>query len=216
MAKKQKTLYDRVQDYLKKYQSGFDTVNEYNGKFSEVQYEFANYLISVYGRNERARQYLQPLLLSADVTGSGSGIMQTPTLFMHFLSADYMSRPVHMLSVNQLMAFEQIPQRRGDLAKKRVNLTGINNGWLAKPASAYAITVQYVKHPPVSTIAFTITATADEDILTYDDAATVDFVWSEDCINLLLYMMLSKVGMATREEVISQYAQLGLNQEAVK
>lgn len=216
MATKQKTLYDRVNDYLKKYQSGFDTVDDYNGKFYQVQYELANYLIHIYARNERAQQYLQPLIVSADVTGSASGVMATPADFMQFLSAEYAGKPVHKVSVNQLVAYEELPQRRGDLTKKRVNITGINNGWLAKPASAYTITVNYVKHPPVSTIAFTLTETADEDILTYDEANTEDFVWSEDCINLLVYMMLEKVGIAVREEILREYAQLGLNQEAGK
>lgn len=216
MAKKIKILYDRTNDYLKKYQSGFDTIEDFNGKLYQVQYELANFLISIYARNERAQQYLEPILVSADVTGSGSGVMATPPDFMLFMSAEYAGKPVHKVSVNQLVAYEQIPQRRGDLVKKRVNITGINNGWLAKPASAYTITVNYVKHPPIATIAFTETETEDEDILAYDDDNTIDFVWSEDCINLLLYMMLDKIGLSVREDVIREYAQLGLNQEAAK
>lgn len=216
MATKQETLYNRVNDYLKKYQSGFDTVADYNGKFYQVQYELANYLIAIHARNERAQQYLQPLIVSANVTSSASGVMPLPAEFMYYLSGEYLGKPIHKVSVNQLITYETLPQRRGDLSKSRVNITGINNGWLAKPASVFTVLINYVKHPPASSIAFTLSATGEEDILTYDEPNTVDFVWSEDCINLLVYMMLDKVGMSVREELLREYAQLGLAQEAAK
>lgn len=216
MAKKQKIVWDRVNDYVKKYQSGFDAVEDYNGKFYQVQYELANYLISIHAINEKAQELLQPLIVSAPVTASSTGFINKPAEFMYYLSGSYEGKPIHKLSANQLDTYELLPQRRGDLDKKRVNITGIDGGWEARPATAFSAKIRYVKQPPVSTIAFTIQSTEDEDILAYDDDATVDFVWSDECINLIVYMMLEKYGVSMREKLLQEYSQLGLAKEAVK
>lgn len=216
MAKKIKILYDRTNDYLKKYQSGFDTVVDFNGKFYQVQYEFANYLISILGTNERAAEYLSHLILTDNATASAGGVIPKPTDFMHYLSASYLGKPVHNISPNQIDTYELIPQRRGSLAKKRVNITGISTGWEARPATAFDIKVRYVKQPPAASIVFTEQETSNEYVLVYNDASTVDFIWTEDCMNILLFMMLEKIGIAVREQLLNEYAQLGLAREAIK
>lgn len=216
MAKKQKLVYDRLIDYAKKYQSGLDIVTDYNSRFAEVQQELANYLISIVGFNEKAEQLLDPLIVSETTAAPTSGKITRPTDFLFLLSGSYEGKPIHKLSANQLATYEQIPQRRGDLTKARVNIASVDGEWEVMPATATGISLRYVKVPPLSTIAFTISSTNDEDIMTYDDATTVDFVWGEICIPLLIYMMLEKYGVSIREELLREYARLGISMEAIK
>lgn len=216
MAKKQKLVYDRLIDYAAKYQSGLDIVTDYNSRLAEVQQELANYLVSIIGVNERAEQLLDPLIVGAVTAAPTSGLITRPTDFMHLLSGSYGGAPIHKLSANQLATYEQIPQRRGDLTKNRVNIASVDGKWEVKPATATGIVLRYVKTPPLAIIAFTYSSTADEDIMTYDDAATVDFVWDTDCIPLIIFMMLDKYGVSVREQLLMEYARLGIGTEAVK
>lgn len=214
MAKKHKLLYDRLTDYAKKYQSGLDIATDYNSRFAEVQEEFANYLVSILAVNDKAEQFLDPLIVTA-TPATASGQITRPTDFRNYISASYSGYPVHKLSANQLETYEQIPQRKGDLTKNRVNICAQDGKWKVMPATA-TISLKYVKDVPVSTIAFTYSSTDDEDIMVYDDTTTVDFVWDEQCIPILVYMMLEKYGVSVREQLLQQYALLGLSREEVK
>lgn len=216
MAKKHKLVYDRLIDYAKKYQSGLDIETDYNSRFAEVQQELTNHLISIVGTNEKAERLLDPLIVSSTTGSPSSGKITRPTDFLYLLSGSYDGKPIHKLSANQLATYEQIPQRRGDLSKKRVNIASVDGKWEVKPDTATGISLRYVKVPPLSTIAFTITETADEDIMAYNDSATVDFVWGEMCIPLIIYMMLEKYGISVREQILMEYAKLGISMEASK
>lgn len=214
MAKKQKLVYDRLSDYAKKHQSGLDIAEDYNSRFAEVQQELANYLISIIG-NERAEQLLDPLIVT-DTTETIDGVIAKPTSLLYLLSGSYNGKPIHKLSANQMETYEMIPQRRGDLTKNRVNIDSSNQKWRVKPETATGIKVKYVKAPPVSTIAFTYQSNEDEDIMEYNELATVDFVWGVDCIPLLVYMMLEKYGISVRERILQEYARLGIKEEEVR
>lgn len=216
MAKKQKLVYDRLKDYAAKYQSGLDVVTNYNSRFAEVQQELSNYLISIIGFNERAEQLLDPLIKDFTTAAPTDGLITRPEDFSHFLSGAYEGSPIHKLSPNQMATYEQIPQRRGDLSKKRVNISSVGGKWDVKPATATGIKVRYVISPPTSTIAFTYSSTDDEYIMAYDDGSTVDFVWGEECIPLLVYMMLDKYGLSVREQLLMEYARLGIAKEEIK
>jgi hypothetical protein len=216
MAKKHKLVYDRLIDYAKKYQSGFDIEADYNSRFAEVQQELANYLITVVGYNSKAENLLDPLIKSATTGTPTSGKVARPDDFLHLLSGSYEGYPIHILSSNQLATYEQIPQRKGDISKKRVNIASVDGKWEVKPDTATGISIRYVKIPPLSTIAFQISETENEYVMSYDDAATVDFVWGDICVPLIIYMMLEKYGVSMREEILREYARLGISMEEVK
>jgi hypothetical protein len=217
MAKKIKTVWDRVNDYSKKYQSGLNKVSSFNGNINESVKELINYLVSIHAINEKASELLQPYIKSASVTGSSTAIFAKPIRFIYYLSASYLDKPVHKLSINQLQTTEQIPQRRGDLSKKRVNIISIDNGFEGRPISAYAIKINYVaSQASNANIVFALSTTQDENILTYDDTATVDFDFDEKCVPLLTYMVLSKLGIEIREQMLMEYSQLGIGRESVK
>jgi hypothetical protein len=217
MAKKIKTVWDRVNDYSKKYQSGLNKVSSFNGNINESVKELINYLVSIQGINERASELLQPYIKSASVTGSSSAIFAKPIRFLYYLSASYLDKPVHKVSINQLQTTEQIPQRRGDLTKKRVNITSIDNGFMGRPISAYSIIFNYVAGQVTDpNIVFSITSTGDENVLVYDDTTTVDFDFDEKCVPLLTYMVLSKIGVEINDQMLTEYSQLGISKESVK
>lgn len=214
MAKKIKTVWDRVADYSKKHQNGFDDVDAFNGKVNEAISELTSYLLSIHAVNERASELLQPYIKSDTLTGSSTAVFTKPADFNYYLSASYEGVPVHKLSINQLDDYEQIAQRKGNLTKKRVNIAGVNNGWEGRPQSAYDIRLNYVFIPSAEPkIVFTEESTEDEDLLEYDDAATIDFLFDVKCIPLITYMVLEKLGVEIREQLLLEYGQLGIAKE---
>ncbi len=216
MDKKIKRVYDFVNDISRKYQSGLLSTTEFNRFFAIAQTEFVNYLISIHAINEKADEYLQPVITIAPVTASSTGIISKPAEFLYYLSGSYNGKPIHKLTSNQIDTYEQLPQRRGDLAKNRINIAGLNNGWEARPATAFTAKIRYVKNVPEAKVVFTLESTPTEDKLVYDANATVDFVWNESCINILGYIMLEKRGVSVRELLLQEYSQLGIAKEMVK
>jgi alanine-alpha-ketoisovalerate/valine-pyruvate aminotransferase len=65
-------------------------------------------------------------------------------------------------------------------------------------------------------IVFSISSNPDGNILVYDDVTTVDFDFDEKCIPLLTYMVLSKLGVEIREQMLLEYSQLGIAKESVR
>lgn len=216
MEKKIKRIYDFCNDISRKHQSGLLSVAEFNRFFAIAQTELVNYLISIHPVNEMADEYLQPVITTAPVTASSTGIITKPTGFLYYLSGSYNGKPIHKLTSNQIDTYEQIPQRRGDLAKNRVNIAGIDNGWEARPASAFTAKIRYVKNVPEAKLVFTKETVSGEDRLVYNDASSIDCVWNESCINLLGYMMLEKRGVSIREQLLQEYSQLGIAKESIK
>lgn len=214
MAKKIYTVWNRVNDYSKRNQSGLNDVTSFNGKVVEAIDELISYLFSIHAINELASELLQPYIKSNTITGSSTAVFTKPTDFNYYLSASYLGKPVHKVSINQLDDYEQIPQRKGNLTKKQVNIAGVNNGWEGRPISAYDIKLNYIFKPTNKpNIVFTVSSTADEDFLVYDDVATVDFLFDEKCIPLITYTVLQKLGVEIREQLLMEYAQLGIAKE---
>lgn len=214
MAKKIKTVYDRVNDYSKQHQSGFDMQSSFNGKINEAIKEIKSFLLSIHAVNERASELLQPYIKSDQITGSASAVFTKPGDYDYYLSASYQGKPVHKVSINQLDDYEQIPQRKGNLAKKKVNIAGVNNGWEGRPVSAYELRLNYLFIPAQQPeLKQTLVSTEFEDRLDYDDTTTVDFLFDEKCIPLITYMVLQKLGVEIREQILMEYSQLGIAKE---
>lgn len=214
MAKKIKTVWDRVNDYSKKQQSGLNDVDSFNRNVEESITELVSYLFSIYNVNERASELLQPYIKSEEITGNSTGVFSKPTDFNYYISSSYQGNPVHKVSLNQLDDYEQIPQRRGDLTKKRVNIAGVNDKWQARPKSEFQITLNFVFTPSEKPkIVFTETNSDDEDILVYNDTSTIDFLFDEKCVPIITYMVLEKFGISVREQILMEYARLGIAKE---
>jgi hypothetical protein len=113
------------------------------------------------------------------------------------------------------MAIARIPQRAPNVANKIVYYR-FNSPETVYfyPAQAIPFSVFYLVYPDEAKIAFTFSETDDEDIMTYDQADSVDLGWPASATNLILYKMLEKYGVQVREQLLQQYAEYGIVQSA--
>lgn len=215
-----KEFIERLQDHTRKYQSAFETGPALTGKINLAQNELAEHLYSIYEINQRAVDLLSPLVVDASIVANSTGIITLPEAYNHKLSFGYVKNgvehPANYLGASQVAITEKLPQRRGDLSKNRVNYTFVNKKIQLFPKSAIAMKLVYVKYPVKAKIAYTYSSAGGEDIRVYDQANSVDMEWGENCFNLLLYMTLDKMGISSRDEILREYAQLGIAKEEVK
>lgn len=213
---------DRLADLTKKNQSGFDAGKDITGKINQCQLELAEYLYSLYEINQKAVDLLNPLIKSdATITSDANGKIIQPTDYNHLLALRYRksATEIHKMqyvATNAVSITSKIPQRKPDLAKNRVLYTFIGSGINVYPQQALPFEMVYVKYPKDAKISYTYTDVNGEPKRTVDPANTVNLEWGMNCFNLLLYMVMDKMGLSVRDNLLTEYAQLGIAKEQVK
>ncbi len=219
------SLWTRVNQYASKYQSGQLVVDAFNSSLAEVQNEVYNDLSPFYQTNEKVRGLLNVWVKSLNdtfVSGSfempsGDGDPQFDRVVSMAIT-DGANPPVIQYEINpitegELVYANRIPQRKPDASKKRVYYL-MDGPLIIKTAPntvALPFLLYYLCYPATAKIAFTYTQTDDEDIMTYDAANSVDLEWAKDAFNILLYKMLEKYGIDTRDQWVSEYARIGIS-----
>ena len=215
------TLWERVNQYAAKYQSGQTVVDTFNGALAEVQAEIYNDLSPFYQENEKVRGLLNPWVKSVSATFVTGSYTSNDPLFDRVISIairDTQIPPnilyaVAPITESELVYANQIPQRKPDLSKSRVYY--LMNGTTTieifpKPGTVPAI-IYYLSYPSEAKIAFTYTEVNDEYVMTYDAANSDDLAWVTDAYNIILYKMLEKYGVETRDQWIEEYSRLGIS-----
>jgi len=213
---------DRLADLTKKNQSGFDAGKGITGTINQCQLELAEYLYSLYEINQKAVDLLTPLIVkNSAVTSNAEGVIVRPEGYNHLLALRYKkgTNEIHKtqyVGTNQVAIISKIPQRKADLAKNRVLYTFTKDGITVYPEKALAFEMVYVKYPKDAKIGYTYSNVNGEPKRVVDPAKTENLEWGMNCFNLLLYMVMDKMGISKRDAILSEYAQLGISREQVK
>lgn len=216
-------LWQRIEGYGAKYQSGTDVVAYFNTALAEVQSEIFNDFSPIYDESEKVKSLLdfwvrpQTGTSNSDGTvgiGTGSETIARP-LGIGYTNSGEVIFGIPEVQESELMAIARIPQRKPDAAKKNVyyrfNSPSTTNFY---PAATTPYSLFYLIYPSEAKIAFTFTSTEDEDIMTYDPANSINLAWPEAASNLILYKLLEKYGVAVREALLQEYAKYGITQTA--
>jgi hypothetical protein len=217
-------LWNRVNQYAAKYQSGQAVVATFNAALAEVQAEVYNDLSPYYQVNEKVRGLLNVWVKVLNATFSaGAYTMPNGNNDPEFdrvisLAITNGSNPatilyeVNPITEGELVYANRIPQRAPDATKKRVYY--LMDGPLTinvRPQTVnLPFVLYYLVYPTKSEIAFTYTETDDEDVMTYDEDNSTNLGWSKDAFNIILYKMLEKYGIETRDQWTAEYARMGL------
>ncbi len=214
-------LWKRLEDYGKKFQSGQDVVDEFNGKIAEIQLEVINDLSPFYQTNELVRGVLDVWTRKIDATSPSTGTIVRPVVgaevFMRVISMGVLDADnkydyeIVQYVETELAIANRIPQRRPSVANKVVCYVPYNKVIQLYPEQAIKYRMYYFIYPTLARIAFTYTSTADEDVMTYDAGGSIQLAWDESASNIILYKLLEKYGIANRELWLSEYAKLGVN-----
>lgn len=213
-------LWKRLADYGKKYQSGIDVVDDFNTKIKEIQLEVINDLSPYYQTNELVRGILEVWVREIVSISSGSGLVALPSVgtevFMRALSlgvvngsGDFLFE-INPYTENEVAISQRFPQRKPDVSKRIVGYVNYNKRIQLYPKSAINYQMFYFIYPTEAKIAFTYTTVDGEDIMAYDDANSVNLAWNENAANIILYKLLEKYGISSRELLLNEYGKLGV------
>lgn len=210
---------ERLTDLTKQNQSGFDTGTDITGKTNQCQLELAQYLYSIYEINQNAVDLMAPITVTAAVSSDTNGLITYPTGYNHLLSLRYLKsanilKKVQRIGIAQLGIIEKLPQRRPDLTKDRILYSYGKTGIQVYPETALNFKMIFAKYPAKANISYTYTNVNGEPKRT--PTAVVDLEWNDNVYNLLLYMVMDKMGLAVRDQLLNEYAQLGIARESVK
>lgn len=208
-------------ELTEKEQSGFSTGKNWTGYINQAQYELAEYLNSIQEINQHAVDLCLPLLVSIPVNSNASGIIPYPDGYNHFkalrLTVGSSVFKTQYLGTNQVALIEEegkIPHRKSNLSKNKVNYTFLNSGIQVYPKQSLSFELVYLKYPTKASIVYNYTEVNGEPKRTVSSSTNMD--WGMNCFNLLIYMVMDKLGLAKRDLILNEFAQLGIAKESVK
>lgn len=219
-------LWTRLNQYSAKYQSGAVVVDTFNAALAETQAEIYNDLSDFYQTNEKVRGLLGPwvkkinqLIINGilDMTSAideddefdrivAMGVTDGAILSVSLYE-------INPITEGELVYTSRIPQRKPDQTKKRIyfmmdGATIIN---LFPVIASIPCLIYYIVFPTEAKIAFTYTETDDEDVMTYSPTDSIDLAWTKDAENIIIYKMLQKYGITSRDNWVAEYSKIGID-----
>lgn len=210
-----------VEQLAKNGTAGYSTEEEKNKAIYSVQYEVLSILCDNYENNQKVSDWLINHVrfdeittndngsLGLDLYGSGSDVGDGSyyrTLSI-LLDGTYICRKVN---INSIGAYKTSPIRKPDITKNRALYYFAEGDIFMLPSQSMNVTHYYCKNPDIAKIAYTESEDGDGDYLVVDELETIDIDFPEGLFNLFAYLMLEKLGIEMKEQLLSQYSQLGL------
>jgi hypothetical protein len=218
-------VWERLNDYAKKHQSGQDTVADFNSKIAEVQLEVHTDLSPFYRENVKIRNLFQPWIrkfTGTEASGQISFPIVEGEVVDRILSGAYMNAGAlqfgaHEISEGEIAMINDVPQRRPGVAKKNIyyytDSANVINTLKASTDPNLSMLFYYLIFPTDASISFTEAEYADEYVQAFDEANSVNLGWNMDAANIIIYKMLEKYGITTREPWLTEYSKLGVTEQ---
>ena len=218
-------VWNRVNDLAKKDQSGYNTAAEFNDRIDQVQLEIVEKIYTYLGYTQRAADILAPFIKTVLLASSNTGVVTPPSDCLHYLSLSYQYTdpisgirwiPCRQLDSNAVDLTAQNPVRNTNPAQNRVQYFNENNLTTICTNSSSQVKIRYVQRPAISQIAFTAQQSSGQYYQTYDPINSIDLLWNDAAFNLIVYLMLEKLGVEIREQFLVEFAQvLGIQREMI-
>lgn len=220
-------LWTRLIQYAQKYQLQVPAVQEFNSNLDEVQREAISLLAPHYQESELVRSLLAPWVRRIyDVSDQTGQFLQplrvgteeeTTETFYRILSLGVTDGNGNLLygispaMEAEIVEMQRIPQRKPDLTKSRVYYINYDGVVQLYPQTAINYILFYLVYPTEALLAFNYTIQNSEYVQQYDPLNSVDLRWDENASNLLLYMLLEKYGISSRDDLLQEYGKIGVN-----
>lgn len=213
--------------YVQKYQLAAPAVQEFNGNLDEVQKEAISLLSPHYQGSELVRSLLAPWVRriydSSDSTGQLNQPLrvgveeETTEIFYRVLSLGVTDGNGSILfgispvMEAEIVEMQRIPQRSPNLAKSRAYYINYDGVIQLYPEQSIPYVLFYLVYPTAAYLAFTYQLVNGEYVQIYDPSNSADLYWDENASNLLLYMLLEKYGISSRDDLLQEYGKVGVS-----
>lgn len=196
-------LWNTVNQMAKTETSGYQTQDEFNRDLASVQTALLSVLAPFYSRNQAIQDILSPFVKGAALSST------KPTDYFRFISGIDRGYPIIPINVNQVGDIQISPIRKPNVKRTYYYFEDKQMKFLASGTPTG--TMSYIRYPLASRIVLTPVSGVDNDYVT--PTADGDLEWNEDAFNFFLYMMLEKLGIEMKEQLLQQYANVGLQRE---
>lgn len=215
-------IYNRIRDLSKTGTSGYQSLDQYNRDSIQVCNHVSEMLATNYEKNGAIVDALALLIKSAtsDVVSDGSGIVALPNDFLHLdsmglvLNAKYCGfQKINRNEVDMIMSSSV---RKFDPAKNHVGYYREDGEIKALPPQVFTITAfRYIRKPVNPVLALTNVSTGNDDYQTLDPDNTTDWEFGSSVADLIVYLMLEKLGVQMKEELLLEYSKLGIDRATI-
>jgi len=218
-------LWDRLKALSKTGTSGYFTQEEFNSNLYSVQYAILSLLCDNYENNQKVSDALiEHVVETGQITALVGGKLfatDISTVLTDYYRALDLKLvigaeefPSIKIAVNEETMYQTSSIRKADLSINRTLHSFKSNNITTFPkvvGQKYVLT--YCKKPVEAKIAFTTAEDANNDYLVVDVANTDDIAFPEGLFNLFTYYMLESMGIEQKENLITEFSQLGINRE---
>lgn len=210
-------VWNRINVLSKNGTSGYQTEEEFNSDLAAVQLELASMLLPLYEKNQQVADALSPFITYEDKTASSTGEVTKNANYLGlatiWLYQNLQYYPTNKVSLNEVAMTRISPIRKPLLAKNRAKYYLVNDRIIMLPEQPMAVRVFYCKHPDLATIELTPVSDEDNDYLEVGDV--VDLKWNQSMFNLIVYLMLEKLGVSMKEQLLMEFSQLGIQRSMI-
>lgn len=195
---------------------GFDSGEEFTSKVIDAQTDVFNILVPQWESNENVKSVLSHLVKPVDVSLTAQGTYVLPDEFARFVRAVVGTVPTIPIGINEVDIIKSSPIRSPALGRTSYVYREGNELKFLPSVSAPA-TISYIRYPVDPKITLVPVSNEDDDFLEVSNAqgATVNLEWPDQLFNLFLYLVLEKLGIEMDDQLLVQYANLGISKETI-
>jgi len=214
-------LWYRMMGLAKAGTSGMDDAASFNGKIDSVQKSLAELLIEVAEENQKVSDALSWLKkTSGNLTTASDGSITFPSDYLHIDSLSFVAGgkkyPGIKLRTSEIDMSATSPIRGSNATAPNENNYYFMAGtlYVSPEVAAIVVNMRYYKQVPAATIVLTPTSDSNGDYVI--PTVGTDLGWPVQMFNLLLYMVLEQYGVEVKENMLIQYAEMGITKEMIR
>lgn len=202
-------LWETLSQRAKTGTSGYQTADEFNRDLSSVQTDLISLIGPAYAESQGVQDIISPFVIAIPLSET------LPNDYFQFVSAEVNGNPSYPIAPNQVAIYKTSPIRKPTVEN------GLSFHYFVND-KVYFITAEnpptgtmiYIKHPNPASIELQITSTDFSDYVT--PVAVSDLEWPERAFNIILYMMMQRLGMEMKDDLMLEMSNIGLNIESQK
>lgn len=208
-------LWETVMQTAKKGTAGYQDEDEFNRDLAAVQTELMGVLAPLYASSRAVKDLLAPFIVTFSGNTSVAGLLAKPDDYFQVANISISGHPATPVDVNEAPMLNYIPSRTPSVANNIYAYYEVNDDFTVLPqGTALPAVLTYIRHPEEASIVLTPVSDENGDYLT--PTAGDDLEWPERAFNFIYYMMLQKLGLEAKEQLLIEYSNLGLRSESVK
>lgn len=216
-----KIFHDTVRYFVNKEQGGWLAPEEIDNLTDRAQMMWFAQCLSIYGKNQKSTDPLNPFSTKLDFTTPSSGIIILPTdedvnpCYQSLLSVSisYFDGTRTRYKPVKMFLEDEIAERLGSqiLAPTSTDPVGLESAGTIQLYPEVSLTgfVYYLRRPVKPVFIYTQSGRA----ITYNQADSTQLEWTETSINKILMKTINMFGVNLSDELVLQYSELKNGQD---